>query len=104
MIIRVVAGVLVVAAALLQVQLWFSAEGFREVSRLDGLIAAQQAENSGLALRNQRLEDEVRQLQAVAGAVEERARTDLGLIGAAETFYLFGAPVEVAQAPRPAAR
>jgi cell division protein FtsB len=104
MVIRVLAGALFVAAVLLQAQLWFSADGFREVSRLDGLIAAQRAENGELALRNQQLEDEVRQLQAVAGAVEERARTDLGLIGRAETFYLFGSPVEPAQPSRPAAR
>lgn len=93
MIPRVMAGLLLAAALLLQVQLWFSADGFREVSRLEGLIAGQQAENLVLAGRNQRLEAEVLQLKEVAGAVEERARTDLGLVGGAETFYQFGATV-----------
>lgn len=91
MLLRVLAGSLLVAFALLQGQLWFSADGFREVNRLTALIAGQRAENERLTLRNQRLEAEVRQLKEVAGAVEERARTDLGLIGNAETFYLFGA-------------
>lgn len=88
---RVIAVVLGVALLLLQGQLWFSADGFREVNRLAALIDDQDAENQRLAARNERLEAEVRQLKAVAGAVEERARTDLGLIGNAETFYLFGA-------------
>jgi cell division protein FtsB len=57
-----------------------------------------------LAERNQRLEAEVRQLKEAAGAVEERARTDLGLVGGTETFYQFGSPV-VPEAPaRPGAR
>jgi cell division protein FtsB len=93
MLLRVIGGVLVAALLLLQGQLWFSADGFREVNRLGSLITDQRAENIRLAERNARLEAEVRQLKAVAGAVEERARTDLGLIGNAETFYLFGSPV-----------
>lgn len=97
--VRVMAVVLAVALLLLQGQLWFSADGFREVNRLAALITDQRAENERLAARNGRLEAEVRQLKAVAGAVEERARTDLGLIGSTETFYLFGAP----QAESPAA-
>lgn len=89
---RWLGGLLLVALVLLQAQLWFSADGFREVNRLTALIEGQRAENLRLAGRNQRLEAEVRQLKAVAGAVEERARTDLGLIGNTETFYLFGSP------------
>jgi cell division protein FtsB len=92
MLLRWLGGLLLVALVLLQAQLWFSADGFREVNRLAALIAGQEAENVRLAERNQRLEAEVRQLKAVAGAVEERARTDLGLIGNTETFYLFGSP------------
>ena len=100
MLLRWLGGLLLVALVLLQAQLWFSADGFREVNRLAALIAGQQAENLRLAERNQRLEAEVRQLKAVAGAVEERARTDLGLIGNTETFYLFGSPATV-PAPLP---
>jgi cell division protein FtsB len=104
MVARVMAGLLLVATLLLQGQLWFSADGFREVGRLEGLIAGQRAENLRLTERNQRLEAEVRQLREAAGAVEERARTDLGLVGAAETFYQFGAPVEPEPPARPRGR
>ena len=85
-------GLLSVLLLLLQVRLWVSDDGFREVNRLAELISGQTAENSRLGQRNQRLEAEVIQLRKGDGAVEERARADLGLIGPNETFYLFGSP------------
>lgn len=84
-------SLLVVLFLLLQVRLWVSDDGFREVSRLASLIGTQSAENARLAQRNQRLEAEVVELRKGDSAVEERARADLGLIGPQETFYLFGA-------------
>ncbi len=84
----VLAGLLL----LLQVRLWGSDDGYREVARLATLIREQAAENVRLFQRNQRLEAEVVELRKGDGAVEERARADLGLIGPDETFYLFGAP------------
>jgi cell division protein FtsB len=84
-------GLLSVVLLLLQLQLWVSDDGYREVGRLASLISGQTAENSRLSQRNQRLEAEVIQLRKGDGAVEERARADLGLIGPNETFYLFGA-------------
>lgn len=89
---RVVIGVLTALLLLLQVQLWVSADGFREVSRQKALIRQQTDENARLAGRNQRLEAEVVELRKGEGALEERARADLGLIGSDETFYIFGAP------------
>ncbi len=85
-------GLLSVLLLLLQVRLWVSDDGYREVARLGSLITEQMAENSRLSQRNQRLEFEVVELRKGDSAVEERARADLGLIGPAETFYLFGAP------------
>jgi len=87
------AGITVLAALflLLQVRLWASDDGYREVARLSTLIGQQSAENVRLNQRNQRLEAEVIELRKGDGAVEERARADLGLIGPDETFYLFGA-------------
>lgn len=84
-------SLLAVLFLLLQVRLWVSDDGFREVSRLASLIGTQLAENARLAQRNQRLEAEVVELRKGDSAVEERARADLGLIGPQETFYLFGA-------------
>ena len=84
-------GLAATLLVLLQARLWVSDDGFREVARLGTLISAQAAENARLEQRNQRLEAEVVELRKGNGAVEERARADLGLIGPGETFYLFGA-------------
>lgn len=80
---------LVLLLVLLQGRLWVSDDGLREVARLERLISQQRQENARLARRNYRLEAEVRQLRAGETAVEERARSDLGLVGHGETFYLF---------------
>ena len=85
-------GLLSVLLLLLQVRLWVSDDGYHEVRRLAALISGQTAENSRLSQRNHRLEAEVIELRKGDGAVEERARADLGLIGPNETFYLFGSP------------
>jgi len=84
-------GLLSILLLLLQVRLWVSDDGYREVARLGTLITEQSAENTRLDQRNQRLEAEVVELRKGDSAVEERARADLGLIGPDETFYLFGA-------------
>ena len=84
-------GLLSALLLLLQIRLWVSDDGYREVARLGTLIVAQTAENARLNQRNQRLEAEVIELRKGDSAVEERARADLGLIGPDETFYLFGA-------------
>jgi cell division protein FtsB len=87
MMIRIVAGTLLVALLALQYRLWVSGNGMREVWRLEQAIATQQHENDALAARNRELAAEVRDLKDGHAALEERARTDLGMIGANETFY-----------------
>lgn len=81
---------LVILLGLLQVRLWVSDDGFRDVSRLSQQIAQQREENAALGLRNERLEAEIVDLRAGYQALEERARADLGLIGPRETFFVFG--------------
>jgi cell division protein FtsB len=92
MAIRVATGVLALLFCVLQFRLWVSNDGFGEAARLAELIEQQSEENSRLSQRNQRLEAEVVDLRSSEGAVEERARADLGLIGPDETFYIFSAP------------
>lgn len=75
--------------AILQVRLWISEDGFSEVSRLKAQVELQRHENAELADRNKRLEAEVSDLRGGFAAVEERARSDLGLIAPDETFYVF---------------
>jgi cell division protein FtsB len=72
---------------LLQYRLWFGQGGMREVGRLRAEIAAQRDENATLRERNRTLAAEVQDLKKGTVAIEERARTDLGMIGKSETFF-----------------
>jgi len=83
---------------LLQYRLWLSPDGVHEVLRLQGAVAAQQAENERLLERNRQLAAEVHDLKQGYAALEERARSDLGMISGNETFYQV-VPVPGAAAP-----
>jgi cell division protein FtsB len=71
----------------LQYRIWLSPDGAREVLQLRSAVAAQTTENQRLAERNRQLAAEVRNLKQDFQALEERARSDLGLIRANETYY-----------------
>jgi cell division protein FtsB len=87
MTLRVVAALLLVALLALQYRLWVSPNGMRDVWRTQEAIEAQTEENARLAERNKTLAAEVRDLKEGRTAIEERARTDLGMIGTNETFF-----------------
>lgn len=84
---RVLIGCLVAALALLQNRLWLSDDGLRELWQLEEQVRAQTAHNGSLADRNAALEAEVLDLKQGLAAAEERARTELGMVGSDETFY-----------------
>jgi cell division protein FtsB len=81
------AAALAVTIILLQYRIWLSDDGVRQVTGLDRAVAAQRAENEQLAERNRQLAAEVRDLKTGLDALEERARSDLGMIARNETFY-----------------
>ena len=76
-----------VVVLLLQYRLWMSHEGVQELSRLELAVEKQKAENTALVGRNAELAAEVRDLKKGVTALEERARSDLGMIASNETFY-----------------
>jgi cell division protein FtsB len=82
-----VAAVLFSLVLALQYRLWLSADGMREVARLSAAVDLQRAENSRLTARNEQLAAEVADLKNGMAALEERARSELGMIGRNETFY-----------------
>ena len=84
------AAALLAALLMLQYRIWFSGDGVREVLRLRTAVAGQQGENERLSARNRQLAAEVRDLKQGYSALEERARSDLGMIGADETFFQVG--------------
>ncbi|WP_405234616.1 septum formation initiator family protein [Lentisalinibacter salinarum] len=71
----------------LQADLWLSEDGYRKTRELRRAVAEAREENEALAARNAALEAEVQNLKTGSEAAEERARSDLGLIGPRETFY-----------------
>lgn len=85
---KVLWSVMVVLILLLQVRLWVGEGSFAQVWNLREAIQEQLAENAVLAARNERLYAEVRNLRSERGAIEERARMNLGLIRQDETFFL----------------
>jgi cell division protein FtsB len=97
---RWLAGALLAALLLLQYRLWVSSDGVRAVVRLEGAVAAGRLQNHALAERNRQLAAEVHDLKQGYAALEERARSDLGMIGPNETFFQV---VPRSSAARPAA-
>jgi cell division protein FtsB len=87
---RILTLLLLMLLTTLQYRLWVSEDGFREVWRLEGRAEAQAAENQRLKDRNAQLDAEVEDLKSGFSALEERARSDLGMVGSDESFYLFG--------------
>ena len=79
-------GLLLVIAAL-QYPLWLGKGSWLRVWEVDQKIAAQNARNAELSARNQALDAEVRDLKQGYEAIEERARSELGMIKNDEVFY-----------------
>lgn len=85
---------LAVLVLVLQYRIWASPDGAREVLQLKRAVAAQEAENERLNARNQQLIAEVRNLKQGFEAVEERARSELGMIAGNETYYQVVPPAD----------
>jgi cell division protein FtsB len=84
---RTVTLILFVALILLQFKLWLGEGGFTEVARLETRVEDQRRQNDDLLQRNAELQAEVEDLRERLDAVEERARSELGLIKSDEKFY-----------------
>ncbi|WDS37248.1 cell division protein FtsB [Pseudoxanthomonas sp.] len=79
--------VLVLLLAFLQYHLWFGRGSSGEVITMRAQVASQARENEGLHQRNAALAAEVEDLKSGEAAVEERARSELGMIKPGEKFY-----------------
>ena len=84
---RWVRMVLALAGLGLQAELWLSDDGYRKTLKLRAAVAEQRELNESLRARNAALDAEVVNLKQGRDAAEERARTDLGMIGKQETYY-----------------
>ncbi len=79
--------VFVLMLVLLQYRLWSGNGSLVEVNELKQQIAQIEEENKQLQERNQSLAAEVLDLKQGHDAIEERARSEMGMIKYDETFY-----------------
>src|ERR1700716_2944523 len=100
---RIFSLVLALALVLLQYRVWLSDQGLREVSRLQTAVDAQAAANHEQHARNRQLVAAGTDLKVGRTALEERARSELGMVGNSETFYQVVTPATQAPAAPAAA-
>ena len=81
-------GFLIIVFLIFQFQLWLGEDSVRGLNMLQTELDAQRQFNIGLKERNRLLEIEVVELKTGLEAVEERARSELGMIEEGEIFYL----------------
>ena len=97
--VKIATYVLLGILVLLQHPLWFGSGGVFTVWRLHREIAVQEQENARLKDRNQALEADVNDLKQGLAAIEERARTELGMVKKGEIFFQVIDPKPVALSP-----
>tara|TARA_B100000575_G_C23026238_1_gene590977 strand:+ start:414 stop:683 length:270 start_codon:yes stop_codon:yes gene_type:complete len=85
---KVLLGTLGISVLALQYPLWMGDGSVRALNELEKKLAEQHRVNADLQARNRLLEIEVLDLKTGVEAVEERARSELGMIGSDETFVL----------------
>ena len=86
-------SLLIILIVALQWRLWVGEGSLAEWSNLQDNIAEQSEINDGLRERNQQLDAEVQDLKQGLDAIEERARTELGMIKQGETFIQWVEPL-----------
>ena len=83
-----IALVLILLFLVLQAKLWIGDGSLAEVNQLNKAVDAQRQENKIIKERNESMAAEVKDLKQGLEAVEERARSELGMIkDKNETFY-----------------
>ncbi|MFG0224736.1 cell division protein FtsB [Providencia stuartii] len=78
---------LIAVLAWTQYSLWLGKNGIHDYVRVKDDVAAQEIINSRLKVRNEQLFAEINDLNDGQDAIEERARTELGMIKPGESFY-----------------
>ena len=79
--------ILILALLGLQYKLWLGDGNIKELMALEQKNTQQEAFNEKLTARNQALLAEITELKSGDQALEEKARTDLGMVKPNETFY-----------------
>ncbi len=94
---RVIFAVLVLMFLGLQYKLWFDKGSVPRAHALEQDLADLKAKNEEAKQKNAALEADVRDLEKAGEAIEERARSELGMVKKGETL------IQVKELQRPAA-
>ncbi|GHF85800.1 cell division protein FtsB [Thalassotalea marina] len=84
---RIISIVLIIFLLMLQYRLWFGKNSVPDYLALEDEIIRQQEDNDKLRQRNKLLYADTDDLKSGVEAIEERARNELGMIKANETFF-----------------
>jgi cell division protein FtsB len=84
---RILIAILLVVFVMLQYRLWVGKGSLAEVTNLQQEISGLNQELVKLRERNRALQAEVEDLRSGQSAIEERARSELGMIKEGEIFY-----------------
>ncbi|MGH8762797.1 MAG: cell division protein FtsB [Nitrosospira sp.] len=84
---KVLSLILIALIVLLQYPLWMGKGSWLKVWEFDQQVIAQREINQKLNVRNATLDAEVRDLKQGFDAIEERARSELGMIKQDELFF-----------------
>jgi cell division protein FtsB len=84
---RILALVFALLILALQYPMWLGKGGWLQVRELDRQVEAQRQANAELKARNAALDADVRDLKQGYEAIEERARSELGMIRQDEVFF-----------------
>lgn len=80
-------ALLLVLLIMLQYKIWLGDGGIPEILQLEKEVDTVQLQVDKLKERNQALDAEVQDLKKGMDAIEERARSELGMIGKDEVYY-----------------
>ena len=96
---RAVVAVLALMVLGLQARLWVGEGSLAHVDALEERVVQQQFGNDNKIERNKVLRAEIRDLKNGLGAIEEKARSEFGLIKEGETFFLLVEPPPASKTP-----
>ncbi|MFO1396542.1 MAG: cell division protein FtsB [Burkholderiales bacterium] len=99
---RILAFILLALILALQYPMWLGKGGWLQVRETDRQLAVQRDANAKLKARNEALDADVRDLKTGSEAIEERARSELGMTKSDEVFFQLQPGVVVQKAPPPA--
>ena len=85
---RILTVILIIVFILLQIDIWLKGDGKKRTEELNQMINTQQQENKKMMIRNSELEQEIKDLKNGTEALEEKARTEMGMIKEGEELYL----------------